>query len=465
MLLYVDNKLQWQVLLTIPMINFTERENCIFEIIKKYALNQSPIVTPRLAGGFVRDKIMGLECHDIDVALDNVSGLTFAEGLSEVLKEHPSVHKISANPEKSKHLETAVIHMMGYSIDFVHLRSETYTETRIPQINPGTPLEDASRRDITINTLFYNLITNEIEDFTGRGLDDIRNGIIDTPLDPRITLFDDPLRILRIFRFKSKMGFEIKDRIYDAIKDQRIKEALRKKVSNERNGIEIWKMIQYPRGEDGMFEIIKNDLVLQVFKYKTSLDLGLNEARRFWSNILDLKDTFNDKLSNLSVKKLEMPLLKLYIVFQYFISSTTNNLKKSEFENVVVMRDGLKMARNIFNAVKNIEENMKWILDSNPTDCAEIVAKCGEYWLESLMILYSKFENCYFRDLIHEIFEKGIQESYLQKPTVNGNFLISLGVDQKDFKNIIFRSFVEQIKNPHLTENEIYERVCRSDEN
>lgn len=441
------------------MLNFTEDENNIFKIIKNYALKHSPAITPRLAGGFVRDKIMGLECHDIDIALDNMSGLAFAQGLSEVLKEHPNVHKISANPEKSKHLETAVIHIMGYSIDFVHLRSETYSESRIPQINPGTPLEDASRRDITINTLFYNLITEQIEDFTGRGLKDIENRIIDTPLDPKITLFDDPLRILRIFRFKSKMGFEIEERIYDAVKNEKIKDALRKKVSNERNGIEIWKMIQYSKGEDGIFEIIKNGLVPHVFKYEIDFDLDIAEAYRFWNNMMTLKCNISDRLSALSTKRLDMPLIKLYIVFQYFICNKIDYLKKKEFVNVIVMKDGLKMARGIFNAVRSIEENLEWIQIHEPTDCAEIVARCGEYWLECLMILYSKFEKTSFRDLIENIFDKGFHESYLQRPIVNGNFLISQGVDQKDFKRVIFKSFVEQIKNPNLTDSEIYDRV------
>ena len=50
--------------------------------------------------------------------------------------------------------------MMDYEIDLVHLRSETYTESsRIPEINIGTPLDDALRRDFTINSLFYNLNT------------------------------------------------------------------------------------------------------------------------------------------------------------------------------------------------------------------------------------------------------------------------------------------------------------------
>ena len=54
--------------------------------------------------------------------------------------------------------------------------------------------------DITINSLFYNIHTKRIEDYTKKGLDDLRNGFIRTPLDPKETFLDDPLRILRVLR-------------------------------------------------------------------------------------------------------------------------------------------------------------------------------------------------------------------------------------------------------------------------
>jgi tRNA nucleotidyltransferase (CCA-adding enzyme) len=91
----------------------------------------------------------------------------------------------------------------------------------------GTPLEDALRRDITINALFYNVHTRSVEDLTNKvsfvlpeqllplrryvpqGLNDLRNGTIRTPLPPRETFLDDPLRILRCIRFASKFGYNI----------------------------------------------------------------------------------------------------------------------------------------------------------------------------------------------------------------------------------------------------------------
>ena len=63
----------------------------------------------------------------------------------------------------------------GMFIDFVNLRSETYPEgSRVPVIEIGTPEQDAYRRDLTINSLFYNINTEEVEDFTNRGIEDLQ---------------------------------------------------------------------------------------------------------------------------------------------------------------------------------------------------------------------------------------------------------------------------------------------------
>ncbi len=248
--------------MTTSLIKFTKVELQIINLIKEHAESFSPPVVARLAGGLIRDKIMDIVSHDIDVAVDRMSGYEFASGLISKYNERVPdnkkyLHKIARNPEKSKHLETTVINLYGIDVDFTNLRSEKYTDTRIPIIVPGTPLEDALRRDCTINALFYNINTGEIEDFTGKGLDDIQNRIIRTPIDPYTTFMDDPLRILRIFRFRGKFGFEIEKEIYSALEHVEVKEGLMKKVSRERIWNEINKMLTYDYGYLGMLEIIR----------------------------------------------------------------------------------------------------------------------------------------------------------------------------------------------------------------
>ena len=104
-------------------------------------------------------------------------------------------------------------------IDLVNLRKEDYAaDSRIPEkIEFGSPKEDALRRDLTINSLFYNINEVTVEDFTEKGLEDLKNEIIRTPLPAYETFNDDPLRVLRVFRFASKYGFEVHETILEAI--------------------------------------------------------------------------------------------------------------------------------------------------------------------------------------------------------------------------------------------------------
>ena len=153
---------------------------------------------------------MGNECYDIDIALDNLHGEAFATHIQEEIPGTKGFGVIKKNSEKSKHLETATIQIHGRWIDLVNLRSEKYTEeSRVPAIDIGTPAEDAYRRDLTINSLFYNINEGKLEDFTKQGLADIEDRIIRTPLEPLKTFLDDPLRLLRTVRFAVRFNFNI----------------------------------------------------------------------------------------------------------------------------------------------------------------------------------------------------------------------------------------------------------------
>src|ERR1700760_100572 len=213
----------------------------VVEFIQKNPIPTSTTQTPanlineplelRWTGGWVRDKLLKKDSNDIDVAINKMTGYEFGLRLKqyldisgnekkyEVQGDHQNRHKLSriakieANPEKSKHLETATTKIFGLDIDLVNLRKETYSEhSRNPQMEFGTPEEDAMRRDATINAMFYNIQSSSVEDFTGKGFDDLKDGIIRTPLEPHTTFIDDPLRVLRLVRFASRFGYQIEEK-------------------------------------------------------------------------------------------------------------------------------------------------------------------------------------------------------------------------------------------------------------
>ncbi|KAL5113195.1 CCA tRNA nucleotidyltransferase, mitochondrial [Pleosporales sp. CAS-2024a] len=247
--------------------------------------------TLRWTGGWVRDKLLNLESHDIDLAINNMTGEHFGLKMQEYLsipgnaekhgllstadnanahdrskKIAPGLHKIEANPEKSKNLETATTKIMGLDLDLVNLRKETYNElSRNPEMEFGTAEEDALRRDATVNALFYNLHTCQVEDFTRQGFDDMAAKIIRTPLEPTQTFKDDPLRILRLIRFASRLDYVIEPQTAEAMANAEIQHVLKVKISRERVGIELEKMLKGPRPRMALHLIDRFGLYSTVF--------------------------------------------------------------------------------------------------------------------------------------------------------------------------------------------------------
>jgi tRNA nucleotidyltransferase (CCA-adding enzyme) len=251
--------------MTTTTIELTARERQLREVLLAVAkhIEESQELKEKIelrwAGGWVRDKLLGIQSHDIDTAISTMTGYVFATEMQEFLEHDKSgkysssetgenilgnLHKVLANPDKSKHLETATTKIYGYDVDFVNLRKETYSEdSRNPQMEFGTAEEDALRRDATINALFYNLHTDRVEDFT-TGLSDLAEKRIRTPLEPRTTFMDDPLRVLRLIRFASRLDFTIDSESEKYMSDPAVLEALKLKISRERVGVEVEKMLK-----------------------------------------------------------------------------------------------------------------------------------------------------------------------------------------------------------------------------
>ena len=259
----------------LPRIPLNDTEQLLRRLLLDVASYHNPSQPSQLrfTGGWVRDKLLGTDSHDIDVGINDMTGYQFGLKMKEYLSqpENPAkygiqdeqgdsssssvgkklfsgLHKIEANPEKSKHLETVTTKIFGLDIDLVNLRKETYSEdSRNPQMEFGSPEEDALRRDATINAMFYNLQTQQLEDLTERGYHDMQNRIMRTPLEPYQTFKDDPLRVLRLIRFASRLNYRLDEAAEAPIRDDRIRQALKAKISRERIGVEVDKML---RGND-----------------------------------------------------------------------------------------------------------------------------------------------------------------------------------------------------------------------
>jgi tRNA nucleotidyltransferase (CCA-adding enzyme) len=236
------------------LLQLSDIEKKLFTTLSDVAKENGTVV--RVAGGYIRDKLLCVDSCDIDIAVSNMTGEEFAKHVKRHMenKKHKTgnISVVKTNPDQSKHLATAMLNVYGYNIDFVNLRSETYSDSRIPQTEFGTPLQDAQRRDLTINAMFYNITDPNnmfVEDLVG-GKNDLVSSIARTPIDSRQTFLDDPLRILRIIRFCARFSLTPSEDIVKAANLKEVQEAFIAKISSER----IWAEMVGVAKEDGSWK-------------------------------------------------------------------------------------------------------------------------------------------------------------------------------------------------------------------
>lgn len=210
----------------------------------------------RLVGGAVRDLILKGELkQDLDFVTKG-SGIKVAQEVSQLLGRGGRLTVYKA-------FGTAQIRWKGLDLEFVGARKESYrAESRKPIVEKASFEEDEARRDFTINALSITLNGENrgiLHDPFG-GLSDIDNKIIRTPLEPRQTFSDDPLRMMRAVRFASQLGFYICDETFDSIK-KNAKRLTPPIVSIERITTEFIKIMESPQPSVGLSLMHKTGLM------------------------------------------------------------------------------------------------------------------------------------------------------------------------------------------------------------
>ena len=210
-----------------------------------------------VVGGYVRDLIMGKSSKDIDVVCIG-SGIELAKKVARTLPG-----KVQLNVFKN--FGTAQIKFGDQEIEFVGARKESYrNDSRKPIVEDGTIKEDQERRDFTINALAIRLNSNHFGELVDpfEGIGDIKRKVIKTPLDPVITFSDDPLRIMRAFRFAAQLNFDIEADTFAAISETASRLEI---VSQERITDELNKLILSPNPEYGFNMMFHAGVLAVVF--------------------------------------------------------------------------------------------------------------------------------------------------------------------------------------------------------
>ena len=210
-----------------------------------------------IVGGVVRDIILDKKIQDIDIMVEG-DGILFAKKLAKII----GVKKIVPYEK----FGTALIPNKLFQIEVASSRSELYDSiSRSPSVVKDASIEeDLKRRDFTINAMAMDISEEKFGDVIDpfRGTNDLRKGILRTPLDPEKTFSDDPLRMIRAAYFASKLNFKIESTCRASIITQveRIKI-----VSWERIRDEYIKILKTDKPSIGLVILQKTGLMKYVF--------------------------------------------------------------------------------------------------------------------------------------------------------------------------------------------------------
>lgn len=229
----------------------------------------------------------------------------------------------------------------------------------------GTPKEDALRRDACVNALFYNLMTQQVEDFTERGLSDLQDRILRTPLQPVQTFKDDPLRVLRLIRFASRLSFTIDPEAERAMQNPDIKTALKQKISRERVGVEVEKMLYGERPFEALDLIERLGLGDAIFELPELGEDKREEVRDVYfrkgiETVKWLFGGFEDSEGYKAVRGLAATKRDEYIMWVFaaampWIKVSIPDKRKGKISvGVVAARDGLKMSNKDFESLERM---------------------------------------------------------------------------------------------------------------
>jgi putative nucleotidyltransferase with HDIG domain len=203
----------------------------VFKAVSKVSAEKG--VSSFVIGGFVRDLILKRPSKDIDIVVLG-SGLELAEFVAKELGVK--------NVAYYKNYGTAAFVYDELEVEFVGARKESYQrESRNPIVENGTLADDQNRRDFSINALAISLSKSSFGEVLDpfNGIEDLKNKLIRTPLDPNTTFSDDPLRMLRAIRFSSQLGFRIENEALQAIEENahRLKIISKERIADELNKI------------------------------------------------------------------------------------------------------------------------------------------------------------------------------------------------------------------------------------
>ena len=222
-----------------------------------------------LAGGCVRDRLLGREAEDFDVATNARP--------EQVWALYPKAQQVGA------HFGVVIVRQFGHLVEVATFRTDgTYHDGRHPDsVEFATAEQDARRRDFTINGMFYDLLNGRVIDYVN-GQEDLDNMLIRAIGNPEQRFEEDHLRMLRAVRFAARLGFQIEQETFEAIYNRADKIRL---ISAERVREELEKILTDANRADGFEMLCATGLLAHLWPDSRWSTRRVIESRRALSRL------------------------------------------------------------------------------------------------------------------------------------------------------------------------------------
>lgn len=406
-----------------------------------------------LAGGCVRDMIMGKESFDYDIATDAMP--------------HDVIRIFQKTIPVGIQFGVVIVVKEGHNFEVATFRTEdSYSDGRHPdRISFSTPENDVKRRDFTINGLLYDPVKDEILDYVG-GRKDIEAGIVRTIGDPIERFTEDKLRMIRAARFACRFHFSIHKDTQQAIMQLAPQIHM---VSAERIREELEKIITGPNPHIGI-KLLEELHLLQEILPEVSNTRGVQQPENFHPE----GDVFIHTL--LALSKMENPSwtlamgVLLHDIGKAVTFTVTDRIRFNLHEKV-----GADMATKICDRLKTStddKERIRWLVlkhlcfkDAQKMRLNKLKRLFAEEGYPELAELcradaLASSGDLSDYDYCQEMFQKLSREEVKPEPLITGHDLIAMGLQPGPlFKEILTKIEDEQLDGNLTTKEAAIERV------
>ena len=396
-----------------------------------------------IAGGSVRDALLGRQANDFDIATSAIP-----DQIEEIFEKTIAV---------GKQFGVIIVPFDGFQVEIATFRKDLeYKDGRRPDaVEFSSPEEDASRRDFTVNGLFFDTSTNKVIDFVG-GQDDLRGKVLRVIGEPSARFSEDYLRLLRAIRFRAQLDFA-----WDPATKHEVVGLNHKitNVSSERIRDELVKILKLPNAMLAMTDLLDMGYIHEIFYSFISTIQG----QKNWQ--LDTGQ-FANRLQNCfagdhrNFKRTEQLISLVFGALSYSFQFTSKEERKKFLDLVGKTLQELKFSNDEIRFVKTFSRLVALIRSQEAFQEFDefIFDLTNENHLRILKFLFSTpvFEESEIMSLRDKIIEVFSADFIVPEALITGDDLLSLGMKQgKDFGQALKKIYIEQLNHPEKTRDDL----------